>query len=371
MLFCPVAVAQQANVFASGLSFPAKIITGPAGTLLAAEVGKTPNSGRVSLLSASGSRSTLIDGLPSGLSVPNGDPDGVNGLLLDGNTLYIAIGEGDLYINGTARGTTVVNTGANGISSPIFDTLLKVDLSQSADRVASGFSLKLEDHTSLLDGNVVTLTNAAGDKATISLVTEFRFRPSADEIIQHSHPFGIAKLDSDPNHVYINDAGLNLVHQVDITTGRKHTVTSFADVSNVTGAPPLVDAVPDTIRAYGNQLLVTLLSGFPFAPGNSKVVLVDPATGTISPFISFLSSAIDIAYRPRPNGAHAQFFVLEYSGALLTGAPGRVQMYNSGTGQKIVDGIAGPTSLALDSTAGKLYISSRTEGKIYVVDIGQ
>src|SRR5262245_59466498 len=91
--------AQQATVFSSGLLNPSKIITGPAGSLLAAEVGSTPNTGRISVISASGTRSTLIDGLPSGLGPPSGDADGPNGLLLDGNVLYIAIGEGDLYAN--------------------------------------------------------------------------------------------------------------------------------------------------------------------------------------------------------------------------------------------------------------------------------
>src|SRR5262249_17788407 len=154
------------------------------------------------------------DGLPSGLGPPSGDADGPNGLLLDGNVLYIAIGEGDLYANGTVQGTLIVNTA--GISSPIFDTLLQVTFSQSVDRVASGFSLKLADHTALLDGNPVILTNAAGDKATFTLLSEFRFRPDARENIKHSHPYGIAKLDSDPAHLFVADAGLNLVHQVEI-----------------------------------------------------------------------------------------------------------------------------------------------------------
>ena len=39
----------------------------------------------------------------------------------NGNTLFIAVGEGDLYANGTVPGTRIVNAG--GISSPIFDTL--------------------------------------------------------------------------------------------------------------------------------------------------------------------------------------------------------------------------------------------------------
>jgi len=91
VLAAPGAMAQQtATLFASGLSNPSKIITGPGGTLLAAETGATPNSGVVSVIAPSGTRSVLLDGLPSGLSVPNLDPDGPNGLLLDGNTLYIA-----------------------------------------------------------------------------------------------------------------------------------------------------------------------------------------------------------------------------------------------------------------------------------------
>jgi hypothetical protein len=364
------AFSQQATLFSSGLSNPAKIIIGPSGTLIAAETGSTPNSGRVSLISASGTRTTLLDGLPSGLSAPNGDPDGVNGLLLDGNTLYIAIGEGDLYVSGTVPGTTVVS--AKAISSPIFDTLLKLDLPQSADRIVSAFSLKTADHTTLFNGDPVALTNSSGDKATLSVLTEFRFRPDAVEVIKHSHPYGLAKLDSDPNHLYVNDAGLNLVHQIDIASGRKRTLIQFPSFPSVGSTPPpVVDAVPDSVRAYGNQLLVTFLTGFPFTPGDAKVLLVDPATGTSAPFINYLSSAIDIVYRPRPNGARPQFFVLEYSAGFLAGQPGRVQVFNTATPQVLVDGINGPTSLALDATGGKLYIASRTDGKIFQVDVGQ
>jgi hypothetical protein len=75
--------AHQTTVFASGLLNPSKIILGPGGSLLAGETGSTPNSGRISVISPSGTRSTLIDGLPSGPGPPSGDADGPNGLLLD------------------------------------------------------------------------------------------------------------------------------------------------------------------------------------------------------------------------------------------------------------------------------------------------
>ena len=315
------------------------------------------------MISSSGVRSTLIDGLPSGLSTPNNEPDGVNGLLLDGNTLYIAIGEGDLYAPGTAPGTTIVRAGA--ISSPIFDTLLRVDLPQPVDRITTPFTLAAADHTALFNGDPVTLTNSSGQTATVSVLTEFRFRPDAVEIIKHSHPYGLAKLDADPNHLYVNDAGLNLVHQIDVTTGRKRTLVQFPQVPNLGSTPPpVLDAVPDNIRAYGDQLLVTLLTGFPFTPGDSRVMIVDPQTGTTTPFIFGLSSAIDIAYRARPNGDRPQFFVLEYSAALASNQPGRVRVFNSPTGQILASGINGASSLALDTTNNKLYIASRTDGTI-------
>jgi len=362
--------AQPATAFASGLLHPSKIIMGPGGTLVAAETGDTSNSGRISVINSSGTRSTLIDGLPSGLSVPTKDPDGPNGLLMDGNNLYIAVGEGDLYSNGTAQGTTVITT--TGISSPIFDTLLLAAFSQPVDRIAGGFTLTAADHNTLFEGKPVVLTNAAGDKATITLITEFRWRPDAREIVKHSHPYGLARLDSDPNHIYVVDAGLNVVHQVEVSSGRRKTLVQFPSFPNQGSTqPPVVDAVPDSIRAYGNQLLVTFLTGFPFSPGDSKVLLVDPATGTTAPFISWLNSTIDIVYRPRPNGARPQFFVLEYSSNFLAGAPGRVLVFNQPVGEVLVGGLVGPTSLALDSTAGILYVASRTEGKIYQVPVGQ
>ena len=364
------AQTQQPTLFASGLTFPSKIIAGPGGSLLAAETGMTPNSGVVSVISPSGTRTTLIEGLPSGLSVPNNDPDGPNGLLLDGNTLYIVVGEGDLYVSGTAQGTLAINT--KGISSPIFDTVLQVAFPQSVERFAGAFQLKLEDHTALLDGKAVTLTNSAGDKATATLLTEFRFRPDAQEVIKHSHPFGITRLDSDPTHLYVNDAGLNLVHQIDLPSGKKRTLVQFPKFPNQgTTQPPVVDAVPTNVRAYGNQLLVSFLTGFPFTPGDAKVLLVDPATGSSAPFISWVNSTIDIATRPRAAGSRPQFWLLEYSANMLAGAPGRVLQFDSAEGKVLVDGLKGPSSLVIDSTAGKLYIASRTEGKIYSVSIGQ
>ena len=97
LLACATAAAQVASVFATGLENPSKIILGPGGTLLVTEVGQKPNSGRVSLIDPGGSRRLLLDGLPAGLSAPNDDEDGPDGLALIGRTLYIAFGESDTF----------------------------------------------------------------------------------------------------------------------------------------------------------------------------------------------------------------------------------------------------------------------------------
>jgi hypothetical protein len=52
--------------------------------------------------------------------------------------------------------------------------------------------------------------------------------------------------------------------------------------------------VPDSIHLFRGQFLVTLLSGFPFPPDVAQVRTVDPHTGGDEPFITGLTSAIDV-----------------------------------------------------------------------------
>jgi hypothetical protein len=100
-----------------------------------------------------------------------------------------------------------------------------------------------------------------------------------------------------------------------LQTGNFTVLTTFAPLPNNRGfGPPVVEAVPDSIHLVGNQLLVTLLSGFPFPLGNAQVRAVDPVTGNSTPFITGLTSAIDVL----PDG-DGGFFTLEYSADMLAG----------------------------------------------------
>src|SRR6185369_3951128 len=111
-------------------------------------------------------------------------------------------------------------------------------------------------------GQPVSLDNGAGDKATLSMLSVFRLRPDPVTIYRNSHPYALAKTPEDPNHLYLSDAGLNAIVQVDLPSGRWRTLTSFPNQPNrVAGSgPPTVEAVPDSIEPFAGKLLVTLLT---------------------------------------------------------------------------------------------------------------
>ena len=157
-------------------------------------------------------RRTLLDGLPSGTSTQG--PDGPTGLYLDGNTLYVVAGEGDQLQAGPTQGTVIPK--ATGPSSPILASVLQFDFPVTLDTLSSGFTLKTADHNTLADGNSVILTNDAGDKATASVLSLFRYRADPVSIYRNSHPYGLAKFPGDANHLYLADAGLNSLVQIDL-----------------------------------------------------------------------------------------------------------------------------------------------------------
>jgi len=356
------AQAQAPAVFASGLLHPSKLIVTPGGNLLVSEAGNLPNSGRISIVDTSGNRKTLVDGLPSGLAAPNLDPDGPNGLVLQGNALYILNGEGDGFRSGTKPNTIVPNPAAP--SSPILHSLMKMTLSGSVDAAMGGFAMATADHFQLADGYPVTLKGSAGSTATLEMVADFQ-DGIADPVTvwRNSHPYAITALDGHPDLLYVADAGMNVVWEVTLSTGRYRVLHRFAPFRNASGTagPPVSEAVPDSVRAYGDQLLVSLLRGFPFTPGGAQVAVLDPATGVATPFIGSLSSAIDVL--AVPGGV---FFALEYSTNMLatSPAPGRVTRYDTSQGKVIMNGLNGPTNLAYDSGSRALYVLVQGDGTI-------
>ena len=364
LLAIPCASAQcPASPLTFGLKAPTKIIFSTKGNLLVAEQGNGPNTGRISIVDpSSGARRTLIDALPAGFAAPNNDPSGPAGLAMRGRTLYVAIGLGDAVLTGPQPNSFIPNPNP---TSTIFSSILAIHFSASTEANTNGFVLTPADQTSLKSGATVTLDNGSGDKVSIELIVDFpdyvpEPRPGLPTAVRQSNPFGLAL---NGEHLYVADASANILRDVNLETRTSNTLASFAPVVNNRGfGPPLVEPVPDSVHLFGDQLLVTLLTGFPFPINNAEVRAVNLATGANESFISGLSSAIDVL--PTSSGG---FLTLEFSTDMLDmTAAGRLRSYESASATPVViaNCLITPTSIAQDMRTGDLYVTEIFTGRI-------
>ena len=353
------AVTARAQPFAAGLQTPSRMIFTQQGNVLVAEAGTTaPNSGRISFIDrTSGTRRTLLDGLPSGISGegPQAAPSGPSGLALQSTTIFVTIGAGDSVKAGPAPGTEIPNETP---SSPILSSLLALQLASSVDVATGGFSLLPSDHARLKNGETVTLTNAASSEMRVRLVADFpNFtpspRPDFPQNVRAGNPFGVAVLGAT---AFVVDASQNLIRRVDTGSGTFTTLTTFASIQNpLPFGPPFIDAVPDSVTLRGDELLVTTLTGFPFPPGRAEVRRVNIHTGASTTFASGLTAGIDV--QPLGNTATDPVLALEFSTSMTESKPGRLRMISAG-GQSttIAENLPTPTSVAVDQRSGEIFI---------------
>jgi len=364
------AFAQCSTTVTAGLRAPVKSVLSPGGSLIVAEAGNGPNAGRISIVDASGARRTLIDGLPAGFSPE--DISGPSGVDLKGRTLYVTIGQGDSVIAGPIPGATQLPNPTP--SSTLFASVISIRFSASVEAMTEGFTLTSADQTILKNGGRMTLSAANGQSLTLEVVADFRdfnFEnfPGVPGNVRASNPFGVAV---NGNTLYVSDAGLNLVREVDISTGDTRTLARFAPVRNpLPFGPPFADAVPDGIRLFGKQLLVPLLTGFPFAPGVAEIRKINRANNSQSTLIGGLTTAIDVL--PVKNMGQDQFFTLEFS-ANLTGnplPPGRLKFFASADTQPvtIADCLISPSSMSFDANSRRMFITETFTGRVVSVQV--
>jgi hypothetical protein len=368
----PLAAAAQVPL-ATGLQLPSKIALTPRGHLLVAENGTGPNAGRISIVDRNdGTRRTLIGGLPAGINSAEGTPapSGPSGIALVGNTLYVVIAEGDGVLAGPIPGTQIPNPNP---ASPLLSSILRFNFFGPIDDVVGNFTLTATDQANLKAGKEFRLDIGNGaNQVFVKLIADFdnyRAAPRPDFAgnVQHSDPYGIAVIG---NFGYVADAGQNSIRKVDLTTGAVTTLTEFPSVPNTTGiGGPVIEAVPDSIRADGNRLLVTLLSGFPFAAGFSQVVAVDPSTGAVTTVVDKLTTAIDVV--PVSGAAAPEYLVSEFSNNLVANAPGRVALVDGANNRTtVVSNLTSPSSIALDPHTGTLFIAQMFPGTLTAMEIG-
>lgn len=358
---CPV------TTFAAGLKAPNKVLMTPAGQMLVAEAGGGANTGRVSVIDRQGHRRTLIDNLPSGFAPPNADPSGPSGLVLRGRTVYILIGSGDATQNGPAQGTEVANPNP---SSPIFSSILKLQLNADVESGVSGFALSFNDQTNLKQGATVSLSSATGDSATIKLLADFPdYTPNPSQAapngVRASNPFGI---DMASDQLYVADASQNSLLKVDSLTGATSTLVNFPPVQNTLPfGPPVSEAVPDNVHLYKGQLLVSILTGFPFPPGKAGVRTVDPANGntqTLFEGLRMLTDVLPVGIR----GGTDLYLTLEFSSDPLAQQPppGSLKLIGQPNQQPVVitDCLITPTSMARDTRTGDIFVTEIFTGRL-------
>ena len=364
VLFATPEASGQCNELTSGLLRPIGITRSNQGNLIVSETGTaTPNTGRISIVDPSGNRRTLLDGLPSGIS-DVGDPSGPDGLFMQGRTIYVAIGVGDvgrsLALPPPLPPVTIPNP--NPISSPLFSSILAINFSAATESVTNGFTLSLADQQSLAGGQTITLSNGGVDKVSIKLVANFPdYTPNPLPFfagnIRLSNPFDLTVVE---DQIFVTDGGQNMVRKVDAATGTFSTLATFPTIPNpLPVGPPVVEAVPTGIRYNGDQLLVTLFRGVPFPPGASVVEQIDPETGAHGPFISGLKTAISVL--PVTEDGDTDYLVLQHAAA--TGPffppPGSVLRFDTPASSPsvVANCVTRPTSMSLDRKAQILYVS--------------
>lgn len=353
--FATLALAQAPRVVITGLQGPQKLIATPGGNFLVTETNREKNAGRISFVTRTGTRRSLFEGMPSGTEVTGGG-SGPTAMLLRGNLLYIAIGGGDAERRGTPPTTSMHNP--EGVSSPLFSSILQAELSLPVDTIGGTFTLTPDLQNRIATGDPVTVSDGAGGSAKIMLLTKIPTSiPDPRSIYRFSNPWAL-ELTPDGKTLYLADASQNAIYSIDSGSGRWTKIITFPPTQNpIPNGPPVIEAVPTSIRYYYGQLLVSFLTGFPFVPGNARVLAVDPEKRTATPFIYSLSSAVDVIYRERGD-QRPQFYTLEFSqnqGATPP-APGRLLKYDGEAPTQVGGVLITPVSMVFDERENLIYV---------------
>lgn len=358
----PSADAQVVQEYAAGLRSPAKLLALRDGSLLVAEAGNGPNTGRISLIDRDRRRFTVVDGLASALFLGR-DASGPSGLLLIGDRLYVTIGGGDTTVAGAGQGIEIPNPSP---ASPLFSSVLLLEF-PSAD-IPLGFTLPFGAHAALAQGQGVYLRNADGVSVRVSRLADIpdyipEPRPDEPRHVRASNLYGLVGSNAG---LAVVDASRNVIWSVPIAPNASPSIfASFPPVPNTAApmGPPVVDAVPAAIRVVGDDFLVSFLTGFPFGRGAASVWRVTRSTGAIERVAGGLQTAIDVL---PIDGTGVLSYVLEYSTNFLAGGPGRLLRVDGQRGTTLVlaEGLVTPTNMALDPRSGDMFVTEFSRGRI-------
>jgi len=363
---------------AVGLRSPLGVTESNQGNLLVTETGivTVPHSGRVSIVGPTGSRRTLIDGLPSARS-DEGGVSGPSGLFMRGRTLYVSIGIGDSLQPPTPGSTARI--GNPNPSSRLFSSVLAIHFSAHIEQTTGGVFLTLADQDDLADGRKVTLTDGSGGAVAIEMVANFPDHvpsplPTFPANVRGSNPFALTMMG---DQLYVSDGGRNLVWQTDVDSGAFAPLATFAPIANplfpAVGGPVL-EAVPAGIKELNGHLYVTLFRGFPFVAGTSVVEEIDPRTGDHAPVISGLVMTVGVLPFS-DDGQQVEYFVLQHASSISLGpsgltwvAPGFLRRYSPSGVTVLANCLSRPSSMVRSEKTGAVYVTEITGGRLVKID---
>jgi hypothetical protein len=400
----PLFAATAQSILTAGTESPFKLARTPGGNFLLAEAGSGENDGRVTLLSLWGDQFPLLSGLPSAINF-QGHAAGPTAVAQAQTTIYVVMGAGD-QIDGPQPPRVIPS--ADGPSSPIFSSVLRARFDPVPDAIRVGFELAGANIQRLADGHEVSLENEAGERVELLLLADFRdLQPDPVTTVRESNPFaaaiagsltpadlaelgfvGLSLADAnflaslvpesalgrrleERSKVYVVDASMNTINELDADTGRWRVLVRFPPVQNPLFpnlGGPVTDSVPTGIWVLEDgDLLVSFLTGFPFAAGVASVMRVDAETGTATPFITGLTTTTDVLQ------VGGVTYVLEFSTNFLAGAPGRLLRFASPTAEPtvIAEGLIGAAGLAYEPTRNELLVSEAFTGRILRVALDE
>lgn len=200
-----------------------------------------------------------------------------------------------------------------------------------------------------LMGSVVRI--AEGNVTEVANLWEYEKQNNPDDLILEAHPYGITV--GPDGWLWIAGAGSNSLERVNPENGEIETVAVFVGLPGIFPNPTRnnaveADPVPTAVvfDADGNAY-VSLLSGFPFAPGSAKVVKV-AKDGTISDYATGLTMLTDLQ-----RGADGRLYAVQFGLFTETGpvpnSGSIVRIGEGNTSELLVDSLPLPTSIALDA----------------------
>lgn len=205
-------------------------------------------------------------------------------------------------------------------------------------------------------GSVVRI--AEGEVIEVASTWELESAANPDGFVIDSHPYGMTV--GPDGLLWVADAAANDLLTIDPIDGAMAVVTTFAgmpgpfpnrdrdDAMEVDPVPTGI-AFDETGTAY-----VSLLSGFPFIPGSTKVVQID-AAGNVSDYATGLTMLTDLRLAPDGNLYAVQFAIFGDRGP--TPNSGAIVRVHAGDASVVVaDGLSFPTSIDFDG-AGNGYVT--------------